>query len=244
MAICPTAAIQVDGLSYETDFAPLTREEVDAGAFWALLENRRSIRVFKEMPVPREVLERIVEAISLAPMGYTPSKVEVNVVQRRETIERALPLMVELYETLLARMENPVARFVIRRQLEPEAWISLTEHVLPGLAYRLPEMEAGGPDTITRGAPAMLLLHAHREAGHHSQDILIALTYGLLAAHALGLGATAIGLVPPAVNKTPALREMFQIPPDNEVVSSMVVGYPKYRFRRAIRRSLASVRWI
>ena len=68
--------------------------------------------------------------------------------------------------------------------------------------------------------------------------------YGLLAAHALGLGATAIGLVPPAIERSPRLREIFEIPPENQVLASMIVGYPRYRFRRGIRRELANVKWI
>ena len=90
----------------------------------------------------------------------------------------------------------------------------------------------------------MLLFHAHREAEGHRDDALIALTYGLLAAHALGLGATALSLVPPIVQRSPELRAMFQIPPENHVLASMVVGYAKVRFKRGIRRELAGVHWI
>jgi nitroreductase len=105
-------------------------------------------------------------------------------------------------------------------------------------------MKAGKYDTITRGAPTMLLFHAHQEAGSHSEDVFIALTYGLLAAHNLGLGACAIGLAPPVVERSPTLREMFQIPPDNEVQGCIIVGYPKYHFKRGIRRKMAGVHWI
>lgn len=90
----------------------------------------------------------------------------------------------------------------------------------------------------------MFLLHADRESGYHTPDTFIALTYGLLAAHALGLGATAISLVAGAIERVPDLRQMFQIPPENEVLASMIVGYPKYRFKRGIRRDLANVTWI
>jgi nitroreductase len=244
MAICPTKSINIEGLSYERHFFDLPKGEIDTDAFIDLLTSRRSVRVFKDTPVPREVLQRIVEVISLAPMGYPPSKVEVTVVQGRDTIERALPLMVKLYEDLAQRMDNPIIRFFIRRKVEPEVFTALRSHVLPSLRYRLPEMKAGKGDTITRGAPALLLFHAHRESGSHTEDAFIALTYGLLAAHALGLGATAIGLAPPAIERVPELRAMFQIPPESEVLTSMIVGYPKYRFKRGIRRELAGVRWI
>ena len=31
---------------------------------------------------------------------------------------------------------------------------------------------------------------------------------------------------------------------DNEVVAALVVGYPKHRFVRAIRRKISNVRWV
>jgi hypothetical protein len=105
-------------------------------------------------------------------------------------------------------------------------------------------MKAGQGDTLTRGAPSMLVFHAHREAEGRTADGWIALTYGLLAAHALGLGAAAIGLVPPAIERSPELRAIFEIPAENQVLASMIVGYPRYPFWKSIRPELANVNWI
>jgi nitroreductase len=244
MAICPTKSIHIEGLDYEKDFFDLSKDRMDGAAFVNLLASRRSVRVFQDRPVPREILERIIEIIAMAPLSYPPHKVEVTVVQNRDTIEKGLPHMVEAYENLLGWFAKPISRFFMRRKIKPETVTSLTEHLLPSLPFRVRDMKAGRDDTITRNAPAMLLFHAHRESGSHTEDIFIALTYGLLAAHALGLGATAIGMVPPVAERVPELRALFQIPPDNEVLASMIVGYPKYRFKRGIRRQLAAVTWI
>jgi nitroreductase len=232
------------GLTYTDDFFKLPHHTVGDEQFSGFLSSRRSVRVFKDDPVPREMLEKIVEIISLAPMSFPPHKVQVTVMQKRETIERALPLMVKFYEELSRKMDNPFIRWVIRRKAGQEAFDSLQSHVLPSLAWRLPDMKAGLGDTITRGAPSMLVFHARREAMGQTADGWIALTYGLLAAHALGLGATAIDLVPPAIARSPELREMFEIPRENRVLASMIVGYPRYRFQRGIRRRLANVNWI
>ena len=105
-------------------------------------------------------------------------------------------------------------------------------------------MKETGLDIITWGAPAMLLFHADKGAECHTENIFIDLTYGLLAAHSMGLGATPIGVVPPAVEMTPALRSLFDIPERHEVLSSMILGYPKLSFQRAVRRKIAHVHWI
>ena len=67
-------------------------------------------------------------------------------------------------------------------------------------------------------------------------DAHLYMTYALLAAHSLGLGATAIGLIGPAINQSKPLRTMFRIPEGNEVVETMILGYPKLKFKHAIVR--------
>jgi nitroreductase len=109
---------------------------------------------------------------------------------------------------------------------------------------RLPELKQGAEDTITRYAPAMIIFHAHRDAENYETDINIALTYGFLAAHALGLGGTAIDLIPPAIQNSPELRKLFSIPDNNVPVAAMILGYPKYRYQRGIKRELKSVTWV
>jgi nitroreductase/Pyruvate/2-oxoacid:ferredoxin oxidoreductase delta subunit len=219
MAVCPTGSVRIAGLSYEDDFYALAEGPIDDQGWFDLLATRRSIRVFRDRPVEREVVEQILQAITLAPMGVPPHKVEVTVVQDRKTIEQALPVMVAMYENLSGWIKNPLMRAVIRRRAGQSGYQSLVGHVLPGMRYRLSDMRAGLGDAFTRGAPALLLFHADRDADNHTEDVFIALTYGLLAAHALGLGATAIGLVSAAVERSPELRQLLRIPAQNEVVA-------------------------
>jgi len=86
----------------------------------------------------------------------------------------------------------------------------------------------------------MILFHAPV----HNEDIFIALSFGLLAAHSLGLGACAIGLIPPAINRNAELRKMFRIPEGNQVLASMVLYSPKFKYSRGILRSPAGLTWI
>jgi nitroreductase/NAD-dependent dihydropyrimidine dehydrogenase PreA subunit len=241
MAVCPTRSISVEGLSYEKDFFELPqRQDGWQDAFYGLIGSRRSIRNFKDKPVPRELLEKIVQAVSFAPPGFTPLSVELTVVNNRELIRRAVPLMAGMYEGMLKAMRNPIARSIIRWKVGRDTYQVLIEHVLPLMRLRIPALLNGTEDTIARNAPTMILFHAAR----HNEDIFIALTYGLLAAHALGLGACAIGLIPPTVERNVELRKMFMIPESNKVIASMVLGYPKYKYSWGIRRSPACVTWI
>jgi ferredoxin len=241
MAACPTRSISVEGLSYDKDFFALPQgRESWQEALYGLISSRRSIRNFKDEPVPRELLEKIVQAISFAPPGYTPLKVELTVVNNRELIRKAVPKIAAMYEQLIKMDANPLMRGILKRKAGESNYHVLAEHVLPLMKMRMPGLKAGTEDTIARGAPAMILFHSARQ----SEDIFIALAYGLLAAHALGLGATAIGLIPPSVERSLELREMFKIPAGNRVQASMIVGYPKYKYSRGIKREPAGVTWV
>jgi nitroreductase len=244
MAVCPSQSIIVDGLDYSRDFFALPAGSVTEMPFLELIKTRRAVRVFKEPPVPRKLLEKVVQAIAFAPPGFTPIKTEVVVVQDKSVIRQALPEMVKVYDGLIRAMSNPVARHFVRRKVGEAKFKTLVQHVVPLMKSRLPELRQGTEDTITRYAPAMIIFHAHRDAENYEGDIHIALTYGFLAAHALGLGGTAIDLIPPAIQNSPALRKLFSIPENNVVVASMILGYPKYRYQRSIKRNLKSVTWI
>lgn len=243
VAACPTGAVAVEGIAPE-DVFPLPPGRPDADTLERLLERRRSVRAFREEPVPRAVLERLVAMVALAPMGYTPHKLDVTVVERPETMRDALPPMVALYDELVRAWRRPLLRWFVSRTLAPDARHALASHVLPTLAARLEGTRAGRWDTITRGAPAMLLFHSLPDAGNASEDAHVAAAWALLAADALGLGATVIGLVPPAVEKSPELRRLFGIPAAHRVHAAVIVGFPRYRFLRGIRRRWPAVHWV
>jgi nitroreductase/NAD-dependent dihydropyrimidine dehydrogenase PreA subunit len=242
MAICTTRAIQVPGLNYERDFFSLPAAPAPE-AYFNLLASRRAIRVFKDQPVPRELLEKIIQAIQLAPPSFPPHKVALVVVQDPALIRQALPAMVDLYDRLVHAMHNPVARLVVRRSAGTEKYRLLVRHVVPLMERRLPDLKAGVEDTITRHAPAMILFHADRSSENYHTDIAIGMAFGMLAAHALGLGACAIDLVPPAVERSGTLRTLFGVPETDEVAGCLILGFPKYHYQRGIRRSLARVTW-
>jgi ferredoxin len=244
MAICPTESIHVEGLSYSKDFVDIPEIESFEKLFFNMILTRRAVRNFKDQPVPRELLEKIVQAIAFAPPGFPPIKTEIVVVQDTTLIRKALPHMIDVFDFLVKAMANPMMRLIIKRRVGREKFNLLLHHLIPLMRNRLPELKMGVEDTITRNAPAMILFHANRNSENYREDIYVALTYGFLAAHALGLGGSAMDIIPPPIERNKELRKMFLIPDTNEVVASMILGYPRYRYQRAIKRELKGVTWI
>jgi nitroreductase/NAD-dependent dihydropyrimidine dehydrogenase PreA subunit len=241
MAACSEKAIQVEGLDYNKDFFELPET---INSFNALIQSRRSVRAFKDAPVPKDKLEQIVNAISFAPPSFPPLKTEIVVVQDKQLIKKSLPFMINMYDNLLKGLKNPMVKLIIKRKAGSEKFQMIQNHIIPMFNIKLPFMKNGTEDAITRNAQAMILFHADKQSDNYKADIFIALGYAMLKAHSLELGATAIDLIPPAIERTPYLKQLFQIPKENEVVASMIIGYPKHKYKRAIQRQLKSITWI
>uniref|UniRef100_UPI003216C6C4 nitroreductase family protein n=1 Tax=uncultured Draconibacterium sp. TaxID=1573823 RepID=UPI003216C6C4 len=235
MAVCPTKAIHVKGLSYEKDFIEFTSEKLDNKDFMNTLSSRRSVRTFKKKAVSDELIDEIVDAVSFAPYGASPEKMEISIINNRETIESALPLVSDFFHGIEKMIESPIASIFLKLFAGKEDFQTVKNHIYPIAKSGIYNLDNG--DGITRGAPAIITIHAAKDAEAHTNNGIIYATYIMLTAHALGLGATMIECVIPAINRNKKLKQIFQIPDDNEAIMSVVVGYPKYRYKRTIKRN-------
>jgi nitroreductase len=150
--------------------------------------------------------------------------------------------MSKFMDDIVGYMENPIASFMIRRKRGPELFNTLKNHLYPISKLENYKLEYG--DRITRGAPCVLIFHGEKGAEAHTDNSLIYATYAMLAAHSLGLGAAMIEIVAAAINRVPEVRKMFRIPDDHESVMSLILGYPKYIYKRAIKRENQTIHWV
>ncbi len=242
MAICTTKAISIEGLSYDKDFFELPDISIDHKNFIDFLANRRSIRNFKDKPVSDEVIKQILDPISYAPFGAKPEKVNITVVNNRDKIESALPYIADFLDNIVKWIENPVASFMIKRRNSEETFSTIKNHLYPIARLGNYKLEYG--DRITRNAPAIIIFHADKNAEEYTHNSLIYATYMILSAHSLGLGACMISLVPAAINKVKEVRGIFSIPEEHTAIISVIVGYPKYKFKRAIKRPVQVINYV
>jgi len=242
MAICETQSILIDGCSYENIFN-LNENVVDYEKFFDFLSHRRSVRNFKNKNIEKEKIEKIIETLSLTPFGAKKQSVELTIINNRDIIEKALPIISDFYNKMEKWLHNPFMKFMIKKNAGIEKYHTINEHLLPRIKLGHYDIKKSG-DNITRNAPALILFHGNKLAEEHTNDAYILLIYSMLAANSIGLGSTIIGLVPPAINKTNELKQLFEIPVENEVVASLILGYPKYSFKKGIKRPKTKVHWI
>ena len=100
---------------------------------------------------------------------------------------------------------------------------------------RLRRLREKGIDTIFYDAPHVLILYS--KSPWDSRNAAIAITYGMLSAHSLGLGTCWIGMAHGTLNENPnILTEIAGI--KDQVLAVMTLGYPAVKYFRAPPRPL------
>jgi ferredoxin len=240
VAVCPTEALQVRALA-AGDFRRLTRPDVGYDEFYDFLRSRRSVRVFKDKPVDRADIDKILAAAATAPMGFPPHTTEVVVINEKHELENLLSELIRHFDSMIKTFSSPIGRAMVRLSVGAETYNELKVHVIEKARYANELHRRDGTDRYMYRAPVVMLFHGNRWGMSYQENAHLVCHHSMLAAASLGLGTTIIGMIPPVVDRDAALRERYGIPKDNRVVTSLIIGHPKYRYRQSIRRDLAGV---
>lgn len=242
-AVCPTDSIRIEGMEPE-GFRPVGEIEIQEHQLLSLMEQRRSIRRYREKQVPRETLDRILEAAHRAPTGTSRRTTGVIVIDNKEKLKEISELIFSLYEGLDRALRNPIGRFFVRRKAGKRVMGTLQDFVMPGMRWYIRWYREGKGDEILRDCPALMLFHSPFMEPMAEANCAIAAFHAIFMAQVLRVGTCFNDLIPPACNRSPEIRKFLGLPAEREVYSSLTMGYPRYPFRRTIPRRLAEVRYL
>lgn len=243
MAVCPQDCIQVTGrdLSPEDMFSlPTAQTRASYTALRNLMAHRRSVRNYQDKPVPRELIEQILTAVSSAPMGIPPTDVEVLVFENNAAVQRFTADVIA-YLKQHRWLFSDVTLGLMRPFMSRETAAMYKDFLAVAVQVFL-EKFAQGEDLLTYGAPCALYFYTARLAD--PADPVIAATYAMLAAESLGLGSCMLGIIPYCFKYSRQLREKYQVPHKSQQGLMLILGYPAITYQRGIHRRLSEVRFI
>lgn len=243
MAVCPEAAITIDGrcISPEDVFDQSSAAvPADYKQLFELMLKRRSIRNFTKKEISPEIIEQIVSAVATAPMGIPPSEVGIVVMNGREKVAAFGKDIIAAIRRMKWQISKPMV-YMMRPFMGKDAFDAFVSFV-PALFEALDQGERHGEDLLFYNAPLAMVFHTSAFAD--PVDSYIAATYAMLAAEAIGLGSCMIGSVAPVLKNNRRLKEKYKIPPNNQPGLVVIFGYPDVKYRRVLKRSLASVQYI
>ncbi len=222
VAACPTAGLSHREMSTEK-CPPLQKElRISVAQCEQFLRARRSIRTYKEQPVPQSELQKLIELARYAPSGHNSQSVECLVLGNSDELQNLAGNTVDWMRWMLDNM--------------PE--IALSQHM-----DRTVRLWEDGKDVILRNAPVVMVAHAAKDDPIAPSSGTIALSYLELAATAMGLGCCWAGYFHVAAINFPPMMEALPLPEGHQCLGSMMVGYPKFKFHRLPLRNPPEITW-
>lgn len=124
--------------------------------------------------------------------------------------------------------------------------VDLTAKSLRRLPYFMPYVNAWakGVDLILRNAPQLVVVHAPKSGMDNTTNCVIALTHFELIAHAHGLGTCWAGLFTHSAGRSKAIASALCIPESHKIYGALMLGRPKYGFKRLPERKRPPVRFL
>jgi nitroreductase len=181
----------------------------------ACITGRRSIRSYRDMAVPGDIIKNLLNAGVWAPSGMNSQPWHFTVIENREIINK-----------------------LSRRTKE------LVPKNMP-IPKSLLEAFKSDKDVVFYGAPLLILISVQRKEDWRTVNLLdcgLAAENMFLAAHQAGLGSCFIGFAA-FLNQDPTTLSDVGIPKDHELVAPLIFGYPN-ETPAAEPREVKMLKWI
>jgi nitroreductase/NAD-dependent dihydropyrimidine dehydrogenase PreA subunit len=212
----------------------------------ALLKTRRSIRAFRDKPVEKDIIKKIIAGARFAPSGHNSQSTEYLVVQDKNLLKQVSATVIEYLKFEIRRFNNPLFRGFALLGNREKAESGL--HEIPKFERMVQEFESG-EDPILNGAPALLAFHAPQSDGYADVNSQLALQNASLVAHSLGIGQFYTGFMlapsraPMAKAWNQRLPAVLGMPAGNQLYGALALGYPIPRYKKYIERKPPQIRW-
>ena len=216
---------------------PLNKKNINPDAYRAVVMGRRSIRHYKDKPVPGETIDRIIETAGHSPTASNEQNVGYIVVTNRELIkdvaQRIYSFALKLYEKT---ERGPIGLLSRATGLSQNRYLKVMGYIR--------DETSRGRDFILHNAPALVLLHGPKKGNFISDNCNIAATNIINYSYALGLGSCFIGFLTVALRFSKKLRARLHVPPGRRVYASLVLGYPAFTYKRSVSRNKPGITWL
>ena len=182
------------------------------------IKKRRSIRSYEATPIPRGLLNAVIEAGNEAPSAMNSQPWRFVVVEdqaaKRKLLGAAMPQAKKLTEMV--------------KDVDPVRYESIKK--------RYAEL----PDPIYYSAPTIVFVIGNGRYAAHSCPL--ACENMMLAAHSLGLGSIWVGFGAMVLDD-PEVRALLELKDDDAIFGPILFGYPKGEATRPPKKD-PKVKWI
>jgi len=204
---------------------------------------RRSVRNFKDKPVPEPLIQRVLEAGRFAPSAGNCQPWKFVVITNKEMIKEIDKVATNIITTVHNTYLNDNSVKALEGMVKgppPSAGSADLRVIIGGMGAVA--MEEGLIPSLN--APAIILLLADQRAiGNPHINMGICGQTMNLVANSLGIKACWSGFFALGANSHPTLKTKLGIEPPWICISSLCLGYPKFKQEGIVPRELRPVKW-
>ncbi len=221
-AICPSGSIRIEDPRLDPVVYPVSGSRIEPACLGEHIRMRRSIRRYKDTPVDRVVVEKLMDVVRYAPTGTNSQQVRWLIIHDTAELRKLTALAVDWMRSAICSGSPLSAHFNFAGMVK--AWEK-------------------GKDPICRNAPHLVIAYASREARSAPVDGIIALSTLDIVAPAYGVGTCWCGFFQYAMSQWEPLRSALGLEEDQVSIYAMMLGYPAVSYRRPPRRNRINLIW-
>ncbi len=242
VAVCPQNALIHKEMPVEA-FEEVPATKIPPENMRNLLLSRRSVRVFIEKPVPKDLLEQLIEVGIHAGTSSNGQTENFIVIQDRRLLSELEKIVIEVvWNKGLKYLGGEIWRKLAKAMMGDE----MVRQTIPYhhiIRNRRQNNDLGG--MIFRNAPVVIIIHGLRSNFMAHANCSIAARNMEIMAKSMGLGTCWVGFLPVAAHLAKKKIERYlKIPDSHSIYGAITVGYPKFEYGRIIPREKRGVRWI
>ncbi len=241
VAICPENALIHQEMPAEK-FEDLPATHIPPENMRNLLLSRRSIRAFKEKPVPKELIEQLIEVGIHAGTSSNGQTENFIVIQDQKVLSDLEKIVVEVvWNTGLKYLGDSTGQNLARTQIGDEmVRQSIPYHHI--IKNRRNNNQLAG--MIFRNAPIVIVIHGLRTNLLARANAWVAVRNMETMAKTMDLGTCLVGFLSIAAHFAKEIGKSLEIPDSHNIYSAIMVGYPKHEYKKTVPRKEREVRWI
>ncbi len=253
MVACPVDAISIvetyhvdEGFfdyGYHENKLPLQPQDAEGNpADWTDVEKtmmeRRSVRNFKDDPVPEPLIRRVLEAGRFAPSAGNHQPWKFVVVTDRDLIRKLEEACHGIVNMMHASYHNDAMVMGLVQMLGEPTPIGIFDPRVQGGVGCVSRKEL--PSYL--GAPVVIFVAVNDKAAGPDMHAGICGQNMNLAAQALGLGFCWSGFGS-MVENVPELKAMLGVEPPWRIATSIALGFPRFKQKGVVPREFRPVTW-
>ena len=240
-AVCPEGAILHEATAAGETLRRGPRPALFPEKLMLLLRERRSVRVYRDEPVSKTILERIIEVGRYAPTGSNSQDVHYVVLKSPDEIAELRERTIAFYAKVFARVRGRFGAFLFS-MFAGRRIVEYLQESIPKVEHAKELMDQG-KDCLFYHAPSVMVVHAESWDTCSAFNCALALYNSSLMAHTLGVGCCFNGYLQSAVNNDRRIKRWLGIPQDHQCFGAMTLGYQEVQYQRLVERDPAKVVW-